>query len=133
MLEYLELIYVAQDREGTGMESGRQMCIDIKNDEIKWRHSHYSYGIMPEPVFNNSSDSKEGVFKGDIESFIAKLEATGFRNWNHEFAEEMVDEGEYYNLKYRDHGQKMICLSNIDDIDKVEEMESLLLSLKSEE
>lgn len=132
MLEYLELMLNAQDRECTGMESGWYFCIEISDCAIKWQERFCNLGIMPEPAFKDSSVFKQGVYTGDVETFLEKLEATGFRKWKHEFVDIMVDEGEYYNLKYKDHGQEMVCMGNIEDIEKVEAIEKLLISLESQ-
>ncbi len=133
MLEYLELSFDAQNRECTGMQSGWDIRIDVSEGTIKWQHGSCAFGIMPEPAFKDSSDYKKGVYTGDVKTFLEKLEATGFREWNHEFFDIMVGEGEFYNLKYKDHGQEMVCMGNIEDVKKVEEMEWLLLSLEQKE
>ena len=133
MLEYLELSFDAQDRECTGMQRGWSMEIKIQNGAIKWTESSCAFGIMPEPAFKDSSDYKQGVYTGDVETFLDKLEAIGFREWNHEFVDVMVSEGEFYNLRYKDLGHEMVCMGNIEDVEKVEEMEMLLLSLEQKE
>ena len=129
MIEYLQLTYCCQDREFTGMETYLEITMEVKDGVIICKDSGYSRGIMPEPAFEDSSHSREGVYKGDLTAFLEKLESTDFRNWAHEFDDVIMEEGDYYNLKYKDIGQDMITIGGIENIEEVEQMELLLLSV----
>ncbi len=111
------------------METYLEITMEIKDGVIICKDSGYTRGIMPEPAFEDSSHSRECVYKGDLTPFLEKLESTGFRKWNHEFEAVIMEEGDYYNLQYKDKGQDMITIGGIENIEEVEQMESLLLSV----
>ena len=129
MIEYLQLMYFCKDRGITGMETYWEYTIEVKDDMIVCKNSGYSRGIRPVHAFEDSSHSKEGIYKGDINVFLEKLENTGFRKWDHEFDFAFMEEGDYYNLNYKDKGQDMITIGGIENIEEVEQMELLLLSV----
>ena len=80
MIEYLQLMNDKQDRECTGMEYSRSVSIVVKDGVIHCKRSYFQQGIKPEHAYKHTSEDEEATYTGDINSFIDKLENTGFRN-----------------------------------------------------
>ena len=119
MFEYLVLI------DGQSFIGEREIRIEVDGDKLKYRMDDRRLYTLAHPEERTIS----GVYEGDQDVFIRKLESFDVPQWKNEYYVPVCD-GYYWDLRYKEVGKpcRMITGSN-DSPDRFEEFVDLLFSI----
>lgn len=119
MFEYLVLI------DGQSFIGEREIRIEVDGDKLKYRMEDRRFCILTQPEEQTIS----GVYGGDQDAFIRKIEAFDVPHWKNKYYIPACD-GYFWDLRYKEVGKpcKKITGSN-DCPDCLEEFVDLMFSV----
>lgn len=123
MFEYLVF------REGYAFQGDREVRIEVDGKGLRYRiNDGRLYRIVPA-----SGNPSEGVYRGNGELFISRLEAFGVPGWKDRYHVPATD-GYWWNLRYKEVGKPCRKISGSNDSpDCFDEFVSHVVSIAADE